>query len=159
MLRSSEPEPELPETAPRGGVWSLQVVWVLCAVILLFWGVDTLYLGRFNGWLLGVRVLWASSMLGYTYLVRGAPRSWVGPLTDLNALISTLCVLGLSVGMGGVGGPYFIMVPALSLAIALIYRRRVRAVILCGVVGSAGTLVLLWWEGHPPSRPSSGCRW
>lgn len=150
MLRSSEPDPEQPETAPRGGVWSLQVVWVLCAVILLFWGVDALFMGRFSTWLLGVRVAWVSSMLGYTYLVRGAPLSWVGPLTDLNALISTLCVLGLTVEMGGVGGPYFIMVPSLPLAIALIYRRHVRAVLVCGAVGIAGTVLLLWRGGHTP---------
>jgi signal transduction histidine kinase len=152
ILRASETELEQPGIVPRGGVWNPRIVWVLCAVVLAFWGVDALYLGRFSPWMLGVRVVWAASLLGYTYLIRGVPLSWVGPLTDLNVLFSTLCVLGLIVEMGGVGGPYFIMVPVLPLAITLIYRRHVRSVLVCGGVGTAGTLLLLWREGYTPSH-------
>jgi signal transduction histidine kinase len=152
MLRASEPELEQPETVPRGGVWSPRLVWVLCGTILFFFWVDGLYLGAFSAWMLGLRVLWAASLLGYTYLIRSAPLSWVGPLTDLNVLVSSVCVLGLSVEMGGVGGPYFLMVPALPMAITLIYRRHVRAVLICGAVGIAGTAVLLWRQGHSPSQ-------
>ncbi len=148
ILRSPETELEQLETVPRGGVWSLRIVWVLCAIILVFWGVDALFMGRFSAWMLGVRLVWASSMLGYTYLVRGVPQAWVGPLTDLNVLFTTGCVLALTMEMGGVGGPYFIMVPVLPLVITLIYRRHVRSVIVCGAVGIAGTAALLWREGH-----------
>ena len=153
MLHSSAPELEQLETVvPRGGVWSPRLVWVLCGVILFFFWVDSLYLGFFSAWMLGIRVLWASCLLGYTYLIRSAPLSWVGPLTDLNALVSTVCVLGLTVETGGVGGPYFLLVPALPMAITLIYRRHVRAVLICGAVGISGTAVLLWRQGHSPSQ-------
>ncbi|MCY1079919.1 sensor histidine kinase [Archangium lansingense] len=150
MLRSPETEPEQLEleAVRPGGVWSLRIVWVLCVTILVFAWVDALYLGRFVPWMLGVRVLWASSMLGYTYLVRVVPRPWVGLLTVLNALISTVCVLALSMEMDGLGGPYFIMVPVLPLAITLIYRRHVRAVLVSGAVGVAGTALLLWRGNH-----------
>ncbi|WP_375772453.1 ATP-binding protein [Archangium gephyra] len=151
MLRSSEPELEQPETIPQEGVWSRRIVRVLCGVILVFFWVDSLYLGRFSAWMLGLRVVWAASMLGYTYMIRLRPQ-WGGLLTDLNVLVSTACVLGLTVEMGGVGGPYFIMVPVLPLAISLIYRRHVRSVIVCGAVGIAGTAMLLWREGHSLSH-------
>ncbi|WP_052518254.1 sensor histidine kinase [Archangium violaceum] len=150
LPRATETELEQPEPAPRGGVWSPRVVWVLCVVVLAFWGVDSLYLGYFSPWMLGIRVVWATSLLGYTYLIRGAPLSWVTPLTDLNVLLSTLCVLGLSVETGGVDGPYFVMVPVLPMAITLIYRRHVRSVFVCGGVGLTGTALLLWRDGHTP---------
>ncbi|OJT16565.1 hypothetical protein BO221_49805 [Archangium sp. Cb G35] len=150
LRRATETELEQPETVPRRGVWSPRVVWVLCAVVLAFWGVDSLYLGYLSPWMLGIRVAWATSLLGYTYLIRGVPLSWVTPLTDLNVLLSTLCVLGLSVEMGGVDGPYFVMVPVLPMAITLIYRRHVRSVFVCGGVGLTGTALLLWRDGHTP---------
>ena len=150
LLRSPETELEQPEIVPRGGVWNLRIVWVLCAVIVAFWGVDALYLGRFSPWMLGVRIVWVASLLGYTYLLRQVPLSWVAPLTDLNVLVTTLCVLGLTVEMGGVGGPYFLMVPVLPLAITLIYRKHVRSVVVGGGVGIAGTVLLLWRAESTP---------
>ncbi|WNG62689.1 two-component sensor histidine kinase [Archangium gephyra] len=50
--------------------------------------------------------------------------------------------------MGGVDGPYFVMVPVLPMAITLIYRRHVRSVFVCGGVGLTGTALFLWTDGH-----------
>jgi signal transduction histidine kinase len=139
------PEPELarPEENWRQGVWNPRTVWMFCAVILGFFAVDTLFLGRFSAWALGLRVAWALNMLGYSFLVPRVSDSWGSRLTELNVLISSVCILGLCWVMGGVGSPYFVMVPALPLAMTLVFRRQVRVSLVCGVVCCVGTLVLL----------------
>jgi signal transduction histidine kinase len=150
MPRSPESGPELPVPDLPPGVWSRRTSWVLCGVIVGFVWVDVLDLGRFSLWMLGCRVLWASSMLSYTLLVDRVPPSWVGLLTDLNVIISSICILGLAFGQGGIGSAYFTMVPVLPLAIALIHRRSLRAALVSGAVGTAGTLLFAWRAGLAP---------
>jgi signal transduction histidine kinase len=82
-------------------------------------------------------------MLGYSFLVPRVSDTWAGRITELNVLISSVCVLGLCLVMGGVGSPYFVMVPALPLSMTLVYRSQVRVTLVCGVVCCVGILVLL----------------
>ncbi|QRO00964.1 HAMP domain-containing histidine kinase [Archangium violaceum] len=116
---------------------------LLCAIILGFIVVDTLYLDRFSAWALGLRVVWTLNIIAYPLLVRRSSDSWLGPLTDLNALISSVCILGLCWVMGGVGSPYFIIVSTQPLATSLVHHRRRRATLVSGSVCCVGTLVLL----------------
>ncbi|MFL5356512.1 sensor histidine kinase [Archangium sp.] len=149
MPRTPESRPE-PGSAPHPGVWSRHTSWVLCVVIIAFTWVDTLDLGYFSPWMLGCRILWAAGMMGYTLLVDRVPASWVAPLTDVNVIISTVCILGLARGQGGIGTAYFTMVPVLPLAVSLIHRRRLRAALVSGAVGSVGTVVLARQAGLAP---------
>jgi signal transduction histidine kinase len=152
MPRSPDPGPELPGSAPHPGVWSRHTSWVLCVVIILFIWVDKLAMGYFSTWMLGCRILWALGMLVYALLVDRVPVSWVDSLTDGNVFLSSVCILGLAWGQGGIGTAYFTMVPVLPLAIALIHRRHLRAALVSGTVGTAGTVLLAWRAGLAPMQ-------
>ncbi|WP_257458151.1 sensor histidine kinase [Archangium lipolyticum] len=130
-------------------MWSSRTVGLLCGIILGFFAVDTLFLDRFSAWVLGLRAVWALNIMAYPILIRRGSDSWLGPLTDLNALISSVCVLGICQAMGGVGSPYFVMVSTQPLATALVHHRRRRATLVSGTVCCVGTLMLLRSWGEP----------
>jgi signal transduction histidine kinase len=74
----------------------------------------------------------------------------VGTLTDVNVFVSSVCILGLARGQGGIGTAYFTMVPVLPLAVSLIHRRRLRAALVSGAVSTVGTVLLAWRAGLAP---------
>ncbi len=130
------------------GLWNDRVAWVLAAVVLAFVGADTLLLGAFNGWALGFRVVWALTLLSYPVLIRRGSVHRGSLLTDLNAVLTSLCILGLTAVTGGSRSPYFVLLPVLPLAICLMFRQDRRASLLSGLVGAVGTFALVWWAEH-----------
>lgn len=137
-------------------MWTDRTGRLLAALVLGFHGADILLVGRANFWALGFRVLWALALFVYAPLSRGASRGRVRLLTDAMAVVTCLCVLGISAATGGVRSPYIVLVPVLPLAVSLMFREDQRASLLSGGVGSVGILALLWGSG---SRAAEAMVW
>ena len=130
------------------GMWSDRAGWVLAALILGFAGADALYLGHFSVWTLGCRLVWALSLVASSVLIRRSPPFRARLLSDLNAAIWSVCILGICLETGGLGSPYFLLVPVLPVAIAFMYRNSQRASLMSGGVGCVGTVGFVWWAEY-----------
>jgi C4-dicarboxylate-specific signal transduction histidine kinase len=140
-LMSWTPPPSEPHTSDRS-------TWGLIASILCFYVVDVIYLGRFDAWVLGFRLAWALNLVANMWLTRRVSAAQARWLSYPTVGFSTVCVLGISWAMGGVSSPFFVMVPAMPLGVALMNPRERGASILSGVVGAIGTLALVLWQGR-----------
>ncbi|PTL82563.1 two-component sensor histidine kinase [Vitiosangium sp. GDMCC 1.1324] len=123
------------------------MLWGLAAIILGFYGVDVLYLGSFSVWALVFRLGWVVSLL-LMWGIPGDSSSGARWRVYVSVGLSGICVAGLSFVMGGVGSPYFVMVPTLPLGTALVLREDRRATLAAGGVSFVGTLVLVGGANH-----------
>ncbi|WP_245814765.1 sensor histidine kinase [Cystobacter ferrugineus] len=130
------------------GMWSKRTARVLAVIILGFYGLDMLMLGGFNPWTLGLRLVWALSLLGYSAFSSELPEPWARWLEDLHIVVIACSVVGLVGLTGGTRSPYFVLVPVLPLANCLMYRRSARVGLLGGAVSSLGTFALGWMTEH-----------
>ncbi|WP_146209758.1 ATP-binding protein [Vitiosangium sp. GDMCC 1.1324] len=147
MPRSPEPGPTPAERDEQRGVWNSRMLWGLAAIILGFYGVDVLYLGSFSVWALVFRLGWVVSLL-LMWGIPGDSSSGARWRVYVSVGLSGICVAGLSFVMGGVGSPYFVMVPTLPLGTALVLREDRRATLAAGGVSFVGTLVLVGGANH-----------
>jgi C4-dicarboxylate-specific signal transduction histidine kinase len=151
--RSSQPEGVTPgEPEHSSSIGSDPAVRGLAAGILGFLGVDLLYLGHFDAAVLGFRVVWTLNVLVNPWLLRSSPASWRRWLSYQTVAISTVCSLGLAWRMGGVSSPYFVLVPAMPLGIALMSWQDRWMSVVSGGVGILGTLALVLWQGRGPAE-------
>jgi signal transduction histidine kinase len=127
-------------------------IWALAATILAFYGVDVLYLGRFDGQALALHVVWALNVVSNFWFIRWNRTALGRWLTYQSLVISTLCVLGLAWVMGGVASPYFVMIAAMPLGAALMNRRDRWLCLLSGGVGTLGTVAIVLWQGRGPAE-------
>ncbi len=137
---------------PASSIGSDPAIWGLAVGILGFFGVDLLYLGHFDATVLGFRLAWTLNVLVNPWLLRWSPASWGRWLSYQTVVISTVCVLGLAWRMGGVSSPYFVLVPAMPLGIALMSWQDRWMCLLSGGVGILGTLALVLWQGRGPAE-------
>ena len=127
-----------------GGMWNDRIARVLATLVLVFTATDIVLLQALNVWVLGGRMIWALALLTYSPLLERLPTAWQVAFTDLYALLISLSILGIVVGTGGTGSPYFVLIAALPIANALMYRRGVRYSLLSGGVGSVGAFLISW---------------
>lgn len=129
-----------------------RMMWVFAAATLAQYGLDVLAVGRLDGRMLAIRVVWALGLVASALLVDERSPSRGRLNTLLQSVLATLSFLALVHASGGTASPYFELFPLLPLLMALIYPQDSLALGVSGALGVVGLAGLLLLAGAPASQ-------
>jgi signal transduction histidine kinase len=145
-------ETMLPRTERPTRAQALRIGGVLALCIVLFYALDVLFMGGFFWPSLLVRLGWALEILLYLWAREKVGERGEAILTALNSVGCGVFFLWITYLVGGPSLPAIYLVAALPLVMALVQPRDSRPVIYSGLASSLGSLALLLFVSHDPSR-------
>ena len=116
-------------------------------LLVLMAPLDRLLLGRWEPWVLFVRVGWSAQLLLYVTAWRRLGPRWERALTDAHSLLMPLWFLALIHLMGPARDPYMHLLPSVPLIMALCLPWHPGAAVLSGVTCALGMFAL--WSHAP----------
>ncbi|WP_224361199.1 sensor histidine kinase [Hyalangium versicolor] len=111
---------------------------LFAVMVVLLYGVDWLALGHASWEMLGVRVIWALSMVLTALGMRRARPLQARLISASYGVVAALCYLGLVAFGGGTRSGYFSFFPALPLIVAMASTETFGAGLTCGIVSALG---------------------
>jgi C4-dicarboxylate-specific signal transduction histidine kinase len=121
---------------------------VYSAAILAQYALDVLAVGL-NGWMLGIRLLWALGLLASAWALDESSEASARRHSALQTGLASLCFLALLVASGGSKSPYFELFVFLPILMAPVYPQDPRSALLSGALTGLGLGGLLVVEGQP----------
>ena len=117
-------------------------------VIIGFFLLDVIVVGKVILGMLVLRLFWGLCLLGYPRALAKAS-AWQARLLALfhGALAGGSCV-ALVIFAGGFSGPYIALIPGWQLVVTLLYQRGLIELLTSGVVCASGTFLLMLHEGR-----------
>ncbi len=137
---------------PRRGPLRRKTLLVYAAATLAQYALDVLAMGRLDGGMFAVRLVWTLGLVASALLLDESSESSARLHSLLMTVLGSLSFLALLAVSGGSRSPYFELFPFLPLLLALIYPQDVRVVPVSGAVTLLGFTGLLLVEGQPVSR-------